>query len=527
MKHKIYFADLTHTGIGINANQFPLGAGLVAAYAAQELADDIEISIYKYPEDLNQALHKETPRVLCMSNYAWNANLTYAFAEYVKRHHPEVVVIFGGPNFPIDRQLRNAFLAERPAIDFYIKWDGEYGFAGLMRKLLDHNLDVGALKREGALLENCCYLAPHGYVEGPDQRVNDLSSIPSPYLTGLFDKFFDAHLIPMVETTRGCPYSCTFCNDGYVVRNKIYRNREEVLYEELRYIASRSRHTPQTQLSFSDLNFGMYKADLTTARMIRSIVDEYGWPERLETSTGKSHPDRLLEMTKIINEGGKGILKLGYSFQSTDNEVLKEIKRKNLSVDDLLGLRDYRYEQINENQEFFTELILALPGDTVEKHYASLRDTLDVLGMNNIDVHQLTLLKGSEMADWAVLGTRPNDQFDVRNRVFVGCLGIYNLGNDVVPCAEFEDVVVGNSTLSFEDYLECRIMHLLLKIYVDRDPFNYTFGLIRKLNLSTLDLLVHLREHWFKFDSLSKLTDSFIEGAKAPLFDDYDELSVS
>jgi len=187
-------------------------------------------------------------------------------------------------------------------------------------------------------------------------------------------------------------------------------------------------------------------------------------------------------------------------------------------------MKDFRYEQINENQEFATELILALPGDTVEKHYASLRDVLDVIGMNTIDVHQLTLLMGSEMADAAVLGTRPQDQFEVRHRVQVGCLGIYNILDEVVPCAESEDVVVGNSTLSFEDYFECRIVHLLLKIYIERDPFNYTFGLIRKLKLSSFDLLLKVREHWPKFESLSKLTDSFIEGSKAPLFDDRDDL---
>src|SRR5687767_4612381 len=81
VKYKIYFADLTHTGVGINANIFPLGIGLVAAYAAREFKDEIDVDIFKYPDDLNQALSREMPDVLCMSNYAWNANLSYAFAD--------------------------------------------------------------------------------------------------------------------------------------------------------------------------------------------------------------------------------------------------------------------------------------------------------------------------------------------------------------------------------------------------------------------------------------------------------------
>ncbi len=524
MTYKVYFTDLTHTGLGVNANNFPLGVGLVAANAVKELKDHLDVSIYKYPEDLNQALSREMPHVLCMSNYAWNADLTYAFAEYVKRVHPETVVVFGGPNFPINPTHREKFLRERPAIDFHIKWDGEFAFASLMRKLMDAGMDHRALITSETISENACYLNGVSYIEGPNHRVLDLDGVPSPYLTGLFDKFFDEMLIPMMETTRGCPYSCTFCNDGNILRNRIYRKSEQRIREELTYIASKSQGTPQTQLFLTDLNFGMYRQDLDTANVIRSVIDDYGWPGRVETSTGKSQPGRLLQVTKIINEGSRGIIKLGYSFQSTDPTVLKEIKRKNLSVDDLIPMRDYRFEQINDNQEFFTELILALPGDNLDAHHSSLRNVIDVLGMNNIDIHQLTLLKGSEMADWAELGTRPQDQFDVHYRVFVGCLGIYDIGGETTPCAEIEDVVVGNSTLSFDDYLQCRIIHLLIKVYLDHDPFNEVFGLIRKLGLSSFDLLQHLaKDHLYNSEPLSRLIKSFVEGSKAPLFDTYGE----
>ena len=171
-------------------------------------------------------------------------------------------------------------------------------------------------------------------------------------------------------------------------------------------------------------------------------------------------------------------------------------------------------------------MILALPGDNVEKHYASPRDTIDVLGMNNIDIHQLTLLKGSVMADWDALGTRPQDQFDVRRRVFVGCLGAYDIGGETVPIAEIEDVVVGNSSLSFDDYLRCRITHLLIKIYIDHDPFNEVFGLVRGMGLSRFGLLLHLQDNFLlKHDSLSALINSFVAGSQAPLFDDYAQIN--
>ena len=41
MKYKLIIADLTHTGVGINADVFPFGIGLIGAYAKQELGDTI------------------------------------------------------------------------------------------------------------------------------------------------------------------------------------------------------------------------------------------------------------------------------------------------------------------------------------------------------------------------------------------------------------------------------------------------------------------------------------------------------
>ena len=317
-------------------------------------------------------------------------------------------------------------------------------------------------RNNGAILDNICYLLGDCYIEGPDQRVQDLTGLPSPYLMGLFDSFFDYPLIPLIETTRGCPYSCTYCNDGHKFRKKIFRKDSGFIHEELKYIGSRVKKT--SQLMISDLNFGMYEEDISTGRTIRSIIKEYNWPNKIQVAFGKRHPGRLIEVAKIINEGNAGILRLGASFQSTDPDVLRNIKRTNLPLEQLLLLKDYKNRKANDNLEFFTEIILALPGDNIDKHYKSLKDVIDLLSMNKIDIHQLTLLEGSELA---IPEKRQEFKFDVRYRVFVGCLGIYNIGNKDIPCAEIEEIIVGNSTLSFDDYIECRIMDLLVKIYID------------------------------------------------------------
>ena len=146
MTQQIYFADLTHTGVGINSRAFPLGVGCVMAHANKELKGLINSSLFKFPEDLNKALLKQTPNMLCMSNFCWNINLSYTFVEYVKKINPNIITVFGGPNFPIDEGERASFLKNYPCLDFYIKWDGEYALTDLIQRYIISGLDITNLK---------------------------------------------------------------------------------------------------------------------------------------------------------------------------------------------------------------------------------------------------------------------------------------------------------------------------------------------------------------------------------------------
>ena len=518
MAYNVFFADLTHTGVGINSRAFPLGIGCVMASANKELQEHISSELFKFPEDLNQRLSRGIPDVLCMSNFCWNISLAYAFADHVKKINPAVITVFGGPNFPLDQNDRKTFLLEHPNIDLYIKWDGEIAFVNMFKRLLEFDLDVNRFKRDKVISENCCYVHDNEYIEGPDHRVADLTSLPSPYVTGLFDKFFVPNLQPWIETTRGCPYLCTFCNDGHAFRNRVNRRSQDFVREELEYIAPRVDKA--SMLGMADLNFAMYKEDLDTADTIRSVIKTYDWPHRVETSMGKAQSARMTKVVDIINEAQSGALKMRASLQSTDREVLKLIKRVNLPLEKILEMEKAKQQEHNSQTEFFTEIILALPGDSKEKHFQSLQTSIDTMGMDNIDIHQLILLQGTEMAEYK---DRVKFDFDVRYRVYVGCFGLYDIGDEKeVPIAEFEESVVGNSTLSYEDYLECRVMNLLIKIYVDHNPFKEVLSVVKRLNLSIFGLLLHLRNNVIqKYDSIQELIASFIEGTEQPLFKDF------
>lgn len=519
MSKRLFFADLTHCGVITNADTMPFGIGSIAAYAASELGPDVEIELFKFPDELNDALSRRPPDVLCVSNYTWNASLTHAFTRHVAASRPETTIVMGGPNICITREGRSRFLREHPEIDFYVKFEGEVAFTGLYRALAQRDFDARGLRRDGVVLDNVLYLNGVDYVEGIERRIYDLAILPSPYTTGMMDKFFGQGLRPLVEFVRGCPYSCTFCTDSHAHRNKVHRRSLDYVRDELEYIAAHLSHP--SDLIIADLNFGMYQEDIDVAKILRSIIDRQGWPRSITASPGKSQSERVLETTRIINGHGQGIIKFAASMQSTDADVLDAIKRKNLPLDRIESIIDAGATP-GDATEYFSELILGLPGDTKQKHFQSLSDLIDRAGMNVVNVHQLTLLQGSPMA---LPTERVRYGMDVRHRVFVGCIGAYRIGDAVQSIAEAEEVVVANATMTLDDWLECRVMSLLVKIYIDRDYFVEVFGLIRRLGLSAIDLLAHLhREIIPHRQGLSRLINLYLAKTVEPLFDTVEEL---
>lgn len=519
----IHFASLTHTGPGTGSEVFPYGIACVAAHAKARFGDAVDCEVFSAPADFNAALERTIPDVLCLSNYTWNKYLALAFAEEVKARRPQTVVVMGGPNISVTPEGRREFLETNGSVDFYIKWDGELAFAELFEALMAHDLDATAMRATRAVLPNCLYLAGDDYIEGPDSRVPDLDAMPSPYTMGLLDKFFaDGTLSPLTETTRGCPYGCTFCVDSHISRNKITRRTPANLREEFTYIAKRVRKLEP--LTMADLNFGMYREDLDTAEIIDDLIVAYGWPRTIITALGKSQPDRIMEVVRKINAHEKGVIRFAASFQSTDAEVLDHIKRKNLSVDKIRSVL-HSPEVEADSKDMFGELILGLPADSFEKHMNSIRACIDEIGMNFLNVHQLSLLQGSPMA---LPSERQRYGFDTRYRVFPGRIGTYEMLGKSRPVAEVEEVVVANNTLSFDEWAECRIINLLVKIYVDHDTFVEVLGLVRQRGGSVLDMLLELRRnHRDGAPGLKAVIARYMEMATEKLFPTLDAFLAS
>jgi len=482
MKSKtlIYLADLTHMASVISAEIFPFAVGLIGAKLIESLPDEVEIEIFKFPNNLTNALEEQTPHIIGFSNYSWNVNISYNYAKKIKEKFPNTVVVFGGPNYGVTDEETEEFWELYPNIDFYVAKEGELAMVELVKQLIAFDFDLNALKNSGTYLPNCHYIEDGKVVMGEIMpRIKNLEDLPSPYLMGLLDKFFEYNLIPLTHTTRGCPFKCTFCSEGALYYQKVAQRYN--LAEELEYIAQRAKNTPILYLS--DANFGMYKQDIPKAKAIAHIQDKYGYPKTLLVPTGKNQKERVVEVANILN----GAMYISTALQSTNSEVLKNVERSNISSEALKGVaKEAKYAGNNT----YTELILALPGDTAEAHKKSLKDTVES-GQGVVRMYQLIMLRESKMN---TPESRKKFGIKTKFRVMPRSYGEYQVYGESFISVEHEEICVENNTMTFEEYLDCREMDMTIEILHNGGTFLDLWYLCDWLGYSWFDLLKTFHE---------------------------------
>jgi radical SAM superfamily enzyme YgiQ (UPF0313 family) len=381
-------------------NHFPLALGMISSaihhWNDGELLkryQPIPIS-YLGPQQLLDGPYRRFGRGIWMfSNYMWSIEHNLAVSEAVKRHDVGNLTVHGGPSTPEYEQACKEFMARNLSVDIAVHGEGEVAACQILANIErspDAGLQLapGLSEVPGITYRQARDTAPGLVRTDRRARMPNPDSVPSPYLEGLFDAYEARVEAAIVETNRGCPFRCTFCDWGSATNQKVSRFQINRVEGELDWIG-RNRIGV---LWIADANFGMLKRDLEIAETIVEVKRRYGYPQEVVVNYTKNANERLAEIIRVFTEGGiisQGII----SIQTTDPETLRIIDRENIRTD--------RYDRLLEifselGLPLSTDLMIGLPGITPEAFDRDLQYYIDA--DVSIKAYPTQLLPNSPMA---------------------------------------------------------------------------------------------------------------------------------
>lgn len=306
--------------------------------------------------------------ILCISLYIWNSDKVLSQIQGIKEQVKKpLVIIAGGPSVEIVRNKN--FLNENPAIDYLVYGQGESAFANILKNIFEiKKLSLLSTKNVAWRENNKTKISDFEFL-----RLQNLS----PYLNSqelihsiVNDSTYkNLNFILPYESSKGCPYKCTFCDWTSGLSHKSYYRKFNI-EEELEFLATNGL----THFHMSDANFGQIEQDLDIVNTMVHLKKTKGYDFQISGSNfSKLQKDRVFKIADILLEN-KIVHGLKFAVQDIHSDVLENIDRPDIPWTEH---KKYINDLHNKHKDtYFTiELIQGLPGQTRESWEKTLIDT--------------------------------------------------------------------------------------------------------------------------------------------------------
>ena len=424
---RVGFLELSH--VFANQIKIPYSTGCVWSYcrADPEIKHTFDLNDWFYVLDDKFDVHATAEQlsecdVVGVSHFVWNASTNDRVCKEIKRFNPDCKIVYGGLGTPKYGRCTD-FLNERPYIDAIVHNEGEVVFSNL-------------LKHEWSTVDG---ITTHEYVNPLQDRIKDISVMPSPYLDGLFDQLPDMPWECLVEPVRGCPYTCTFCEIGDKFYTKISKQNREKLYREIDWVSDRQIE----YLHIVDNNFGMVKDHKEVADYLIDKFETTGYPNALNISWAKHKKPFLFDMAEDLWRAGLN-KSMTLALQSMNDDTLRAVERTNENTN---------LEQVIEyckskGMPAYIETIMGLPEETLESFKNGIYKLIDDYNYHNyIGIYFMVALPNTPFGDPEYL-----KKYGIQLAETAPCFFHHEHPEKLME--DTNQIVVGSNAMPYSDFLE-------------------------------------------------------------------------
>jgi len=297
----------------------PLGPLYIASYLKQNgheaIFIDADIDDLSH-EQIKSKLAKERPDLIGITMNILMVKAGYDLARYLKQHMDTPIVVGG----PYPSAVVGEVLKECAEIDFVVNGEGEETVLELVEQLED--------TRKFADIDGLCYRV-NDKIHNNKLReyIANLDTLPFPDF-GLIDdlqKYKGTYPIGdqpslLIFGSRGCPFSCTFCNDS-VWRSKNRKRSPENVVKE---IAELRKRYGIKELFFQDDTLNL---DRKWFEKICDLIIEEGLNKEMSFKAPFRANRKLVDEDLLKKAHEAGFWMLFYGVESGDPRILSGISK--------------------------------------------------------------------------------------------------------------------------------------------------------------------------------------------------------
>lgn len=341
-------------------NTTPLYLDLYCKQQCPEVLNFYEWSKIQYlflnQDQIIDEIDKLQIDILAIGIYTWNKqNIVKILNQLKQKTKKTIKIILGGPSVDVFRDPY--FFTTFSEIDFAIYAQGEIPFVSIIKHF-------SGLERIKVINTKNVAWIEKGKLKKADYEFIRIKT--GSYITENLDllkqivydsTYINYRLQFPYETSRGCPYNCSFCDWTSGLSHKVQK-RQFVYQEELEILGKLGLH----DIYLADANFGLWSDDLNIAKELAKLKKtKYNFNIH-GFNFSKTKKDRVYEIAEIFLESNL-IPFLKISIQDMDETVLKNIDRPDITYEEHITYAN-NIRKKYPNTIIIFEIIKGLPGQT-------------------------------------------------------------------------------------------------------------------------------------------------------------------